>query len=211
MSKFLSSKAIVSELDREGSSAREQLIAEGWEESVMKSTSSDQEKARIFTRAISISEKYPEYFARKSVNIAEKMSDTVASKTGSKNNIGSIADFETVKAMRYDEDFLTIALDTEFCYDEDEKNRFVLSYQFAFFDSEDQNIIHQCVFFPTDEKRLPLWRVIGWIITKYNLCKGYSYRWARRWRATVKRKNGKLCEKIFYSPEEFKLKKGVYY
>lgn len=84
MSKFLSSKAIVSELDREGSSAREQLIAEGWEESVMKSTSSDQEKARIFTRAISISEKYPEYFARKSVKIAEKMSDTVASKTGSK-------------------------------------------------------------------------------------------------------------------------------
>lgn len=202
MSKFLSSKAIVSELDREGSSAREQLIAEGWEESVMKSTSSDQEKARIFTRAISISEKYPEYFARKSVKIAEKMSDTVASKTGSKNNIGSIADFETVKAMRYDEDFLTIALDTEFCYDEDEKNRLVLSYQFAFFDSEDQNIIHQCVFFPTDEKRLPLWRVIGWIITKYNLCKGYDYRLARRWYATVKKKNDELCKKIFNSPED---------
>ena len=74
MIQFLSSTAIINELDRENSSARKKLLSEGWQENKMRAETycankTGHEEARVFTRTISLDVKYPEYFARRLVNI----------------------------------------------------------------------------------------------------------------------------------------------
>ena len=218
MTNFTSSMAIVNELDREGSSARKQLLSEGWiESSLLKETycigKTRREEARIFTREISIGEKYPKYLARKSVasvqqtssqnnRSSKNVSDIKALETGSKStvvhaddnirpqmnldNINSMQDLISVKAMRSNKDSLVFALDTEFIYSESGKERFILSYQFAFYDPNDDTKIHECVFFPATDKRLSFWRMMSWILTEYNLCESYDFRSTYRWLSTVK-------------------------
>jgi len=230
---FCSSTEIVQELDREGSLARELLLAEGWTESTLISETYGtdkvgREEARIFTRTISIAEKYPEYSARKSVHdvqksdllndkVSNKISCTAGLKMGSNPTMGivesenrphdplseivSISDLSSVGAMRSDEDTLVIALDTEFVYDTTGKERFILSYQFAFFDPADYKRIHQCVFFPATTKRLLFWRMISWIFEEYVLCESYDFRSTHRWSATVK-KGKNNSRKYFKSPKE---------
>lgn len=232
MIQFLSSTAIINELDREDSSARKKLLSEGWQENKMRAetycaSKSGHEEARVFTRTISLDVKYPEYFARRPVNNVQKNAmlnnnvsnnpnDTKALDTGSKSTIGpdendsrphdnelscihSMLDLPSVKAMRSNKDSLVIALDTEFFYYEND--RLILSYQFAFYDPNNHNVVHQCVFFPAVKKRLPFWRMISWILTRYNLCEAYDFRLTRRWRATVKKGNV-ISHKTFKSPKE---------
>ena len=228
MINFSSSTAIVNEIDRQASSAKEQLIANGWEENIMRAETYNankpgHEEARIFTRAISIKVKYPEYSAKKLSSIVQNTEllntndigetiDTANLDTGSKPAIGiiennhrphddihSMLDLPSIQAMRSNKDSLVIALDTEFFYSENE--RFILSYQFAFYDPSNHDIIHQCVFFPSVKKRLSFWRMMSWMLAKYNLCKAYDFRKTRRWCTTVK-SGKKTLRKIFMSPKD---------
>ncbi|MBR2207761.1 MAG: hypothetical protein IJ859_03035 [Synergistaceae bacterium] len=222
MEKFLSSTAIVNELDRQDSSAKEKLSAESWQESRLErnGNSSIVEEARIFARTISIKDKYPEYFEHKSI---EKLTpDNSGSKqacnielgtTGSEatimlgvgdarpnttKEIKSLQDLDSVKAMRYDIDSLTIGFDTEYVNVNSGEERHIISYQFALYAPNDYEKIHEIIFLPVNKQRLSFWRMLSWILTKYNLCEAYDKRDARRWWATVK--SGK--RKKFKSPEE---------
>ena len=219
MGSFLASPAIVEEIDRQGSSAKELLSSAGWKEyRLRKNTPSGKEEARIFTRTILISEKYTTYCARKSVNQVQKsststtngqeelgkISETKALETGSNssvvykadtdrpheytNNIKSLNDLPSVKAMLYDKVSTVIGFDTEFfsVEAEEKQKRFVLSYQFAFFEPNDYDKIHEVIFLPVSATRLSLWRMLSWILTQYKLCEAYDYDKARRWRATDK-------------------------
>ncbi len=169
MASFLASPAIVEELERESSLSKELLISAGWQEHFLrKDTPSGKEEARVWARTVLISEKYSEYYARKSFAYARLS--------------------------------LVIGVDTEFFYigSDKEQKRFILSYQFAFYDPIDYGKIHEVIFLPVSKSRLSFWRMLSWIFSEYNLCKDYDFRNARQWYATVK--SGK--RKKFKSPEE---------
>ena len=61
-------------------------------------------------------------------------------------------------SMRYDWSSLVIGFDTEFFYVGSDKDQicFILSYQFAFYDSNDYDKIYEVVFLPVSELRLSL-------------------------------------------------------
>ena len=225
MASFLASSAIVEALEQENSLSKELLISAGWQEQFLrKDTPSGKEEAKIWARTISTREKYPDYFARKSIaHVSEtsksdnnslvppceqKALDTVSIPPIIHNDdnargldyIKSFNDLPSIKLMRYDRPSLVIGFDTEFFYagSGKDKIRFILSYQFAFYEPDDPDKIHEVVFLPVSKSRLSLWRMLSWILTEYNLCKAYDYRNARRWYATVK--SGK--RKKFKSPEE---------
>ena len=224
MANFLASPAIVKELDCVNSSSKNLLISAGWQEHFLrKDTPSGKEEARIFSRSIYTREKYPNLFSRKSIalvpesstsdnNGLEKISEQKALDTVSKStvvynddttqhhNIKSFHDLPSIKSMRYESASLVIGFDTEFFYDGSGKDqiRFILSYQFAFYDPNDYDKIHEVIFLPASKSRLSLWHMLSWILTKYHLCAAHDYRSARRWYATVK--SGK--RKKFNSPEE---------
>ena len=72
MQVFLSSTAIVDELNRENSSAKEKILLAGWREHTLRKEKFSamkkiRDEAKIFTRVISIRDKYPDYCVRKKI------------------------------------------------------------------------------------------------------------------------------------------------
>lgn len=217
---FKASTAIADELNKQGSEAKEKLFSQGWQIHTMRKDSiSGRDEAIVFTRKIHIHEKYPEYFARNfsaitlatshnEINNPDNISNNKLSDTGSdptvvyvddndtNNHIYSLQDLPSVSAMCDNINSIVLAFDTEFVQLNDNE-RLVLSYQFAFFNPKDYNIIHEVIFIPVSDNRLLFERIFSWILTQFNLCPAYKFTDARRWRATLK--SGKT--KLFTSPE----------
>lgn len=51
--------------------------------------------------------------------------------------------------------------------------RLVLSYQFAFFNPKDYNIIHEVIFILVSENRLLFERMLSWLHTQFMKMAGY--------------------------------------
>ncbi len=213
MTNFQASNAIVTELDRKGSSAKEKLLSEGWHEhsmgtEVSHSGQTSHEEARILYRHFFLIEKCPEYLARKTHNSNLKALEAVSNlsvgdisvnRPHETLNIHSLQDLTSVQNMRSNKESLTLALDTEFV--NLEKDRLILSYQYAFYDPKDFEKIHEVVFLPVSERRLSSWQMLSWILTEFNLCKSHEFTSAMRWIATVK-SGDKILRKPFKSAEE---------
>ena len=213
MTNFQASSAIVNELERKGSSAKDKLLSEGWLEHSMWTEVShagqkSREEARVLCRHFFLIEKCPEYFARKTHNSNLKALEAVSNlsvdnisvnRPHETLNIHSLQDLTSVQNMRSNKESLTLALDTEFV--NLEKERYIVSYQFACYDRKDFNKIHEVVFLPISNHRLSFWRMMSWILTEFNLCKSHDFNSAMRWLATVK-SGGKILRKPFKSPEE---------
>lgn len=190
MPNFPASHVIVDELDRPDASTKTNLLADGWVEQSLRSEIGQfsHEDARILHRSVSLADKFPEYLAR-FISGSKSAVDVTSGYRHSLNELVS------VQNMRYNKDSLTPALDTEFV--NSGKERRILSYQFAFYDPKDFQKIHEVVFLPVCERRLPLERMMSWILTEFNLGQSHEFSSAMRWIATVQ--SGK---KYFKSPQE---------
>ena len=107
------------------------------------------------------------------------------------------SDVPSISRMRFDDESITLAIDSEFISFDDERE--ILTWQFSFV-TDDPNLIHEVVFFSLLGDRLPLVLALSWIITEFRLFNlpfvvcdkyGYYYRDTRRWIVPVVDKKGK--------------------
>lgn len=121
----------------------------------------------------------------------------------------SWTDVPSVRSMRDESSpSLVLALDTEFCYDGDE--RFVITWQLAFADPSTGDVELVVLYSLDARKRLSLLDVVSWVIERYQLASvdwcgfgsnGIAFAETRYWEAPVLREGGKVAAQRFTSAE----------